>query len=130
MLRPAPTTHECHGEVTGKRPSGLSRWHRDALPWWAFCCDLDLVEVRDGQIVAVAEHGEVEGKVTDVRVRAIARCKPLQLSVVRQIARALNVGGFFILNSADLTAFGVLDLADDSVRILDGAAFARFLKEL
>ncbi len=130
-MRPAPTTPECHGERTGFRPSALSRWHRDALPSWAWAVDVDLVEVRHGRgIVAVAECAEVEGPVTERRARALLHCKPCQCGAVRQIAEALTVPGYFVLHDATLTTFAVLDLGDDTIRVLGAAGFAAFLRAL
>ena len=118
-------------ERTQRRPDRLSRWHREALPWWAWACDVDLVEVRHGRgIVAVIEHGEVEGRPTAKRARAIAECKRLQLGVVRQIAEALDVAGLFVLHNEDMTRVAVLDARADTVEEMTAAEFAAYLERL
>lgn len=124
-------TPTCRAERTGRRPSALSRWHREALPWWAWCCDVDLVEVRRGRgIVAVIEHGQVEGRPTAKRARAIAECKRLQLGVIRQIAQALDVAGLFVLHNEDMSRVAVLDVLADTVEEMTGEGFQALLEGL
>jgi len=128
---PLERATRCRGEHTGRRPSAFSRWHRSSLPSWAWACDLDLIEVRHGRgIVAVAEHAQVDGRPTAKRARAIARCKPLQLGVVREVAAALRVPGLFILHDDLAERFGVLDVRTDAVRELDEAGMRRLLGDL
>ena len=81
-------------------------------------------------MVAVVEHGEVEGRPTAKRARAIADCKRLQLGVVRQIAKALDVPGLFVLHTKAMDRVAVLDVRTDAVTEMGVAEFRRLLERL
>ena len=80
--------------------------------------------------MAVVEHGEVEGRPTAKRARAIAEHKRLQLGAVRQIAQALGVPGWFVLHSASMLRVVVLDVQSDAVQEMTGEAFRALLEGL
>jgi len=124
-------TPRCRAERTGRRPSAFSGWHRAALPSWCWACDVDLVEVRHGRgIVAVIEHGQVDGRPTAKRARAIAEHKRLQLGVVRQIAEALDVAGLFVLHNEDMSRVAVLDVRAGTVEEMTEADLRALLENL
>ena len=127
----AARTTRTRSEATGRRPSAFSAWHRRELPAWAWACDLDWVEVRFGRgVVLVAELSEVEGRLTEARVRGIARSKPLQTGAVREAAKALAVPGLLVVHNKKLDHFGILDLGNDQVRLMGEIQFMEFLKAL
>ena len=80
--------------------------------------------------MAVIEHGEVEGRPTARRVRAIAEYKRLQLGVVRQIAEALDVVGLFVLHNGDMDRVAVLDVREDFVQEMSESNFKALLESL
>lgn len=49
-------------EVTGKRPTTFSVWHRAKLPKWCCWADADCLEVRHGHVVAFCEIIQVNHK--------------------------------------------------------------------
>ena len=127
----APHRRPTRAETTGTRPSTWSRWHRHALPAWAFSCDVDCLEIRAGRgIVAVIETGEVDGLPTEARLRAIAKSKSLQLRAIEEIGAALAVPRWFVLHSRTLSRAAVLDLETDTVREVTGAQMQTLIDRL
>ena len=47
-------------EVTGRRPSNFSEWHRRKLPDRCALADVDWCEVREGSVVAILETIQVK----------------------------------------------------------------------
>ena len=127
----APHRRSTRAEVTGIRPSTWSRWHRHALPAWAFCCDIDALEIRANRgIVAIIEIGEIDGLPTEARLRGIVATKSLQLRAIEEVGRALSVPYLFALISRTLPRVAVLDVQTDTVRELLLTDFAALLEAL
>lgn len=127
----APRRRSTRGETTGVRPSTWSRWHRHALPAWAFCCDLDALEIRANRgVVAVLELSQVEGRLTEARVLGIHRSKPLQTRAVAELAEALHVPGLLVVHTRDMAQFGLLGVTTREVRLMNETEFRSFLERL
>ena len=107
----APHRRPTRAETTGTRPSTWSRWHRHALPAWAFSCDVDCLEIRAGRgIVAVIETGEVDGLPTEARLRAIAKSKSLHAvgKPIVYLMPAWIFDGMIFVSRTDIRAYGDL----------------------
>jgi len=118
-------------EGAGPRSRAFADWHRRALPAWAFATDLDCLEVRKGRgVVAAIEHAEAAGLLTECRARAILACKRIQAAVVRDVARALQVPGLFVLHDPAMCQAVVIDLLTNEARQMSSDDLASMLESL
>lgn len=88
-------------EVTGERDLRYSGWHREKLPTWCYCTDLDFIEVRgnpDGSIRIVA-FIEVKGQTGFLT--------GFQKKVFDELTKISGVPYYVVKHNDDMTEFVV-----------------------
>ena len=105
-------------EKTGKRDLRYSGWHREKLPYWCYCTDLDFIEVRrkeDGalHLVAFIEVKGPSGGLTD-----------FQKFVFEELAKLSGVPFYAVTHNADMTEF----IVDE--RVMTEGEYIEWVKKL
>lgn len=94
-------------EITGKRTLNFSRFHREKLPSWCYCTDLDFIEVRskgtaDGAI-EIRAFLEVKGPTSNLT--------KFQQKVFAELSRVSNVPSYIVRHNEELTSFLVREIS-------------------
>ena len=95
-------------ELTGKRPSNYSAWHRTKLPKWCYHTDGDWFEQRvaNGKLVAVAYIETIE--IPPLFINNAQReyeLWPSKKALVADIYNRMNIPCFIVRHTADCTNF-------------------------
>lgn len=117
-------------EITDKRPTNYSKWHRK-LPEWCYLTDGDWFEQRkkNGVFKSVAY-------VETVQVKEVENANinyPLwssKMSLCKEIKAKANLPVFIVWHNAECTDFLVLKLGEITPKRMNEVEYKEFIKSL
>lgn len=118
-------------EITDKRPTNYSRWHRKALPKECYMTDGDWFEQRviGGELKSVAY-------IETIQVSSIAEADkdyalwPSKKSLTSEIEERMGIPAYVVWHNPECTDFLVLRITGTEAKRMNGQQYAEFIKGL
>lgn len=118
-------------EITGKRPTNYSRWHRKALPDWCKVTDGDWFEqrVKEGVFRSVAYIETIQVPTVD---NADANYPPWasKKSLCLEIEEKMGIPAYVVWHNADCMDFMVLRITETTPKRMNEEEYKQFIKNL
>lgn len=119
-------------EITDRRPSNYSKWHRfPTLPEWCYMDDGDWFEQRiiNGKLMSVAYVETIQVKVVedahkDVLVWAAKK------RLAKEIGTKMNIPAYIVWHNKECTDFLVLNLLEKAPKRMASEDYINFIKAL
>lgn len=118
-------------EITYKRPTNYSTWHRQALPRECYMTDGDWFEQRlkDGKLISVAYIETIQ---IDIVEEADKRYPlwPSKKSLSLEIAEKMSIPVYTVWHNPDCTDFLVLRITGTKPKRMNKDQYVKFIKNL
>lgn len=125
-------------EITGRRPTNYSTWHRRALPEWCKMTDGDWFEQRWRVSSRHRVHGEFKSVayIETIQVSVVEGANeryppwPSKQSLCLEIENKMKIPAYVVWHNPECTDFLVLRISEDKPVRMDEEAYIRFIKNL
>jgi len=118
-------------EITERRPTNYSRWHREALPEWCYMTDGDWFEQRviEGELKAVAyiETIEIEKPGEGNKSHPLWKSKR---ALCLEIERKMGIPAYVVWHNAACNDFLVQRITETNPRRMNKEEYIEFIKNL
>ena len=118
-------------EITGRRPTNYSAWHRRALPEWCKMTDGDWFEQRwrDGEFKSVAYIETIQVSIID-KANEYYPLWSSKRSLCLEIENKMKIPAYVVWHNPECTDFLVLRITKDKPMRMDEETYIQFIKNL
>ena len=118
-------------EITGKRPSNYSTWHRKALPEWCKMTDGDWFEQRieEGELKSVAYIETIQVPKVEEADKAYPLWKSKK-SLCLEIKEKMGIPAYIVWHNVDCNDYLVMRIAETTPQRMNEEKYIEFLKNL
>lgn len=118
-------------EITGKRPTDYSKWHRGALPKEYFMTDGDWFEqrIKDEKLCSVAYIETIQVSIVDDADKNYP-VWPSKESLCNEIEEKMGIPAYIVWHNSSCTDFLVLRITESNSKRMSQKEYIEFIKTL